>query len=63
MEGIFSIMAIQNQELYAGLNFSEADEDSNIVPIDQYGKSEIKHVLSNSFGFGGNNSSLIFSKI
>lgn len=63
IEGVFSVMAIQNQELYAGLNFSEADEDSHIVPIDQYGKSEIKHVLSNSFGFGGNNSSLVFSKI
>ncbi|BAX82456.1 beta-ketoacyl-[acyl-carrier-protein] synthase family protein [Labilibaculum antarcticum] len=63
IEGVFSIMAIQNQELYAGLNFSEADEDSHIVPIDQYEKSEIKHVLSNSFGFGGNNSSLVFSKI
>lgn len=63
IEGVFSIMAIQNQELYAGLNFLEADENSNIVPIDQCGKSEIKHVLSNSFGFGGNNSSLIFSKI
>ena len=63
IEGVFSIMALQNQELYAGLNFSEADEDSNILPLDQYGKAEIKHVLSNSFGFGGNNSSLIFSKI
>jgi 3-oxoacyl-[acyl-carrier-protein] synthase-1 len=63
IEGVFSIMAIQNQELYAGLNFSEADEDSNIAPVNQFRKSEIQHVLSNSFGFGGNNSSLIFSKI
>ncbi|MGZ2369675.1 beta-ketoacyl-[acyl-carrier-protein] synthase family protein [Ancylomarina sp. YFZ004] len=63
IEGIFSIMALKNQELYAGLNFSSADEDSNINPLSKYSKSEIKHVLSNSFGFGGNNSSLVFSKI
>ena len=63
IEGIFSIMALKNQELYAGLNFSLADEDSNIDPVNKYSKSEIKHVLSNSFGFGGNNSSLVFSKI
>lgn len=63
IEGIFSIMAIQNQEIYAGLNFSSTDEDSKSTPITNYKISEVKHVLSNSFGFGGNNSSLIFSKI
>lgn len=63
VEAVFSVQAIVNQELYAGLNFSQADEDIKIYPLSQNKKTEVKHVLSNSFGFGGNNSTLIFSKI
>jgi 3-oxoacyl-(acyl-carrier-protein) synthase len=37
--------------------------DLNIVPVDKLEKNvPINYVLSNSFGFGGNCSSLIFSK-
>ena len=63
IEAVFSIQSIINQELYAGFNFSLPDEDLNINPLIQNRKSQVKHVLSNSFGFGGNNSTLIFSKI
>ncbi len=63
VEAVFSIMSIVNQELYAGLNFMQSDEDIETTPIVEYKKTEVKHVLSNSFGFGGNNSTLIFSKI
>ena len=62
IEAVFSVMSIVNQELYAGLNFSISDEDIDICPISQNRIAEVNHVLSNSFGFGGNNSSLIFSK-
>jgi len=63
IEAVFSIQSIVNQELYAGLNFSLSDEDLDIKPLIQNRKCEVKHVLSNSFGFGGNNSTLIFSKV
>lgn len=63
VEAVFSVMSIVNQELYAGLNFTLSDEDLEISPLIENRKAEVKHVLSNSFGFGGNNSSLIFSKI
>lgn len=63
IEAVFSIQSIINQELYAGLNFTLSDEDLNIHPFIQNRKSKVKHVLSNSFGFGGNNSTLIFSKL
>jgi 3-oxoacyl-[acyl-carrier-protein] synthase-1 len=63
VEGVFSIMSIVNQEIYAGLNFKQADDDIESKPIVAYKKTGVKHVLSNSFGFGGNNSTLIFSKI
>ncbi|HRX12730.1 MAG TPA: beta-ketoacyl-[acyl-carrier-protein] synthase family protein [Draconibacterium sp.] len=63
VEAAFSILSIHNQELYAGLNFSQADDDIESKPIVEYKKAKVNHVLSNSFGFGGNNSTLIFSKI
>lgn len=63
IEAVFSVQALVNQELYAGLNFSQGDEDIKIRPLSQNRKTNVKHVLSNSFGFGGNNSTLIFSKI
>ena len=63
IEAVFSVKSILNQELYAGLNFSLADEDLHISPLMKNRKGVVMHVLSNSFGFGGNNSTLIFSKI
>jgi 3-oxoacyl-[acyl-carrier-protein] synthase-1 len=37
-------------------------KEFNLVPQTELKKKEIKTVLSNSFGFGGNCSTLIFSK-
>jgi len=62
IEAVFSVMSLYNQEIYSGLNFKISDEDVFIQPVMKYYKGEVNHVLSNSFGFGGNNSSLIFSK-
>jgi 3-oxoacyl-[acyl-carrier-protein] synthase-1 len=37
--------------------------DLKIAPLKELKKDQtIKNILSNSFGFGGNNTSLIFSK-
>ena len=63
IEAVFSVKSILNQEIYAGINFTLSDEDLDISPLTHNRKGQINHVLSNSFGFGGNNSSLIFSKI
>lgn len=63
VEAVFSVQALMNQELYAGLNFTLPDKDIEICPLSQNRETEVNHVLSNSFGFGGNNSTLIFSKI
>ena len=46
--------------LPANLNWSHAMEDG-IVPVSQSTKKELKHVLCNAFGFGGNDSSLLLS--
>ncbi len=62
IEAIYSILNLINQEVYAQLNFNAPDQKNKLVPVTTYQKTAIKHVMSNSFGFGGNCSSLIFSK-
>ena len=62
MEAVFSVFMLQHQELYANLNFETPIKDSGLVPVMVYQKANLHHILSNSFGFGGNCTSLIFSK-
>lgn len=60
IEAVFCILALQNGFLPVNLNWSQPMEDG-IVPVSQPKKKELKHVLCNAFGFGGNDSSLLFS--
>lgn len=63
IEAIHSILAIKHQELYPSLRVTEPLENFSFKPILTYQKADsIQHVLSNSFGFGGNCTALIFSK-
>lgn len=63
IEAIFSIWALQQQMILPNLNFTTPMEDVNLKPATSLIENTmVNHVLSNSFGFGGNNVSLIFSK-
>ncbi|MCD4663757.1 MAG: beta-ketoacyl-[acyl-carrier-protein] synthase family protein [Bacteroidales bacterium] len=63
IESIFSLFSIVNYELYPGLNFNTPISQFNLLPIIEYKKSmDINYVMSNSFGFGGNCTSIILSK-
>ncbi|MGV3764367.1 beta-ketoacyl-[acyl-carrier-protein] synthase family protein [Parapedobacter sp.] len=62
IEAVFSVLALQHQEVFANLNFSEPIAALGIVPQTTQRHATLNHVLSNSFGFGGNCSSLLFSK-
>ena len=63
IEAVFSLLAMENRELYTSLNCINPIEEYDAKPISAYQSAyEIKHILSNSFGFGGNCSSLILSK-
>ena len=63
IEAVFSVLALQHGILYPGLGFELAMDSPAISPLAEVKTGlELKHVLSNSFGFGGNNSTLIFSK-
>jgi 3-oxoacyl-[acyl-carrier-protein] synthase II len=63
VEAIFSILAIRDQQVPPTLNLDEPSEDwaLDFVPHESK-KCEVNAVMSNSFGFGGTNASLIFKK-
>lgn len=61
IEAVFCILALQHGFLPANLNWSQPMDDG-IVPVHQSVKKELKHVLCNAFGFGGNDSSLLISR-
>lgn len=64
VESVFSVLAIRDQLAPPTINLDNPDEgcDLNYVPH-QAQQFPINTVLSNSFGFGGTNGSLIFQKI
>ena len=62
VEAVFSLLSLQHNLVYPNLNFQSPIEELNIFPITKLEKKNIEYVLSNSFGFGGNCSTLIFSK-
>jgi 3-oxoacyl-(acyl-carrier-protein) synthase len=64
LEAAFSIMAIENNWLLPNLRFQTKMTDIDITPVTQFTSGvEVRHVMSNSFGFGGNCSSIIFSRV
>jgi 3-oxoacyl-(acyl-carrier-protein) synthase len=62
MEAVYSILNLQHQEIYPSLQFRNPIPATNFIPVTHYRKQELRHVMSNSFGFGGNCTTLIFSK-
>lgn len=62
IEAVFSLLALQNGWMYPNLNFKQGMEEIPLRPLLDGRSKELKHVLSNSFGFGGNCSTLIFSR-
>ncbi len=62
VEAVFSVLSIRHNLIYPNLNFSEQIAELNISPETELTETPVNYVLSNSFGFGGNNSSIIFTK-
>jgi 3-oxoacyl-[acyl-carrier-protein] synthase-1 len=64
VEAVISILSINNGILFPNLRFETPMKELNIKPLTKVRKGvEVRNILSNSFGFGGNNSTLILSKI
>ena len=62
LEAIISVLAIQNQEVYPNLRYGNPVSKEGPAPVKEYKSKAVKHVLSNSFGFGGCDTSLVFSE-
>jgi len=64
IEAVFSSLSVKSGFIYPNLRFHTRMRELPFVPESVFSKDEsVKHVLSNSFGFGGSCSSLIFSKV
>ena len=63
IEAVISVLSLQHQTIFPNLNFTTPIASLNLTPVTELLKTPINTVLSNSFGFGGNCSSLLFKKV
>lgn len=62
VESVISLMAMEGQWLPASLNVREADPVCTFDLIREPREASVQRALTNSFGFGGSNATLIFGK-
>ncbi len=63
VNAIYSILAINNSFIFKNLNFTSSDEGAMSPVTSTLENVDINIVMSNAFGFGGNNTTLVFAKI
>jgi len=64
IEAIFTALAVKNNIAPPTINLDEAGEECDLDYVPNKAREiEIKHAISNSFGFGGTNGSIVFSKV
>ena len=64
-EAIYSLIMMKNNFITASANISDMDDEAKKFPIVTKTETDVKlnSVMSNSFGFGGTNATLIFEKV
>lgn len=64
IEAVYSVLSVYHGFVYPNLNFKEPIAETGLIPETSFREGlSIRNVLSNSFGFGGNNSSILFSTL
>jgi len=64
IEAVFCILSLQHQFLPANINFRTADEDVDLnIVANEPRPASIRTVVSNSFGFGGTNASIVIQQL
>ena len=64
-EAIYSLIMMKNNFITASANINDMDDEAKKFPIVTKTETDVKlnSVMSNSFGFGGTNATLIFEKV
>lgn len=62
IEAVYSVLALQHNIIFPNLNFETPMKEFSLIPQTELKEKQLKTVLSNSLGFGGNCSTVIFSK-
>lgn len=62
IEAVYSALAIERGVIYPNLRFVQGEEEFAFEPQRELLRRDVRCVVSNSFGFGGNCSSLVFTK-
>lgn len=61
IEAVFSCLALEHQKVFGNIH-CEAPINEFVQPISETKDFDVNYVVSNSFGFGGNSTTLIFGK-
>ena len=64
-ETIYSLLMLEGKFISASINVNKLDPEADGLPIvlERRDDVEIKRLMSNSFGFGGTNASLVFERL
>ena len=64
LEAVFSLMAMDNGVIPPTINYEEPDPECDLDYVPNTARdADIRYALSNNFGFGGTNASILFRKI
>ncbi len=63
IEAVYATIAIEKGIVFPNLRLQTPMKELPFAPVTNLLYKDIQHVMSNSFGFGGNCSSLVFSKV
>ena len=64
-EAIYSLIMMKNNFISPSININEMDEEAKKFPIVTKVEKNVtlNSIMSNSFGFGGTNATLVFEKV
>ena len=63
LEAVFSVLSLQNKMVFPNLRFQNPMQEFDLTPETELIQNiKIRHIMSNSFGFGGNGTVLIISE-
>lgn len=64
IEAVYSVLAVREGYMYPELHFSTPMPETGLVPVTTFREHQpVRCVLSNAFGFGGNDASLVFTAL